>query len=152
MSSHSEALDLLDELGFKTNRERRKCKNIDEVIELLDQLLEKRSQLPYDIDGVVIKVDSLRQQEALGATAKSPRWAIAYKFPAEEVVTKLLDIELAVGRTGVITPTAILEPVKVAGTTVKRASLHNEDLIREKDIKLGDFVVVKKPGTSFLKL
>lgn len=146
VSSHSEALDLLDELGFKTNRERRKCKNIDEVIELLDQLLEKRSQLPYDIDGVVIKVDSLRQQEALGATAKSPRWAIAYKFPAEEVVTKLLDIELAVGRTGVITPTAILEPVKVAGTTVKRASLHNEDLIREKDIKLGDFVVVKKAG------
>ncbi|RZI52448.1 NAD-dependent DNA ligase LigA [Aeribacillus pallidus] len=146
VSSHSEALDLLDELGFKTNRERRKCKNIDEVIELLDQLLEKRSQLPYDIDGVVIKVDSLRQQEALGATAKSPRWAIAYKFPAEEVVTKLLDIELAVGRTGVITPTAILEPVKVAGTTVKRASLHNEDLIREKDIKLGDFVIVKKAG------
>ncbi len=146
VSSHSEALDLLDELGFKTNRERRKCKNIDEVIELLDQLLEKRSQLPYDIDGVVIKVDSLRQQEALGATAKSPRWAIAYKFPAEEVVTKLLDIELAVGRTGVITPTAILKPVKVAGTTVKRASLHNEDLIREKDIKLGDFVVVKKAG------
>lgn len=146
VSSHSEALDLLDELGFKTNRERRKCKNIDEVIELLDQLLEKRSQLPYDIDGVVIKVDSLRQQEALGATAKSPRWAIAYKFPAEEVVTKLLDIELAVGRTGVITPTAILEPVKIAGTTVKRASLHNEDLIREKDIKLGDFVVVKKAG------
>ncbi|MGR6117641.1 NAD-dependent DNA ligase LigA [Aeribacillus composti] len=146
VSSHSEGLDLLDELGFKTNHERRKCKNIDEVIELLDQLLEKRSQLPYDIDGVVIKVDSLRQQEALGATAKSPRWAIAYKFPAEEVVTKLLDIELAVGRTGVITPTAILEPVKVAGTTVKRASLHNEDLIREKDIKLGDFVVVKKAG------
>lgn len=146
VTSHSEGLDLLDQLGFKTNHERKKCRNIDEVIQMLDQLLAKRPHLPYDIDGVVIKVDNLRQQEILGATAKSPRWAIAYKFPAEEVLTKLLDIELTVGRTGVITPTAILEPVKVAGTTVKRASLHNEDLIREKDIKLGDFVVVKKAG------
>jgi DNA ligase (NAD+) len=94
----------------------------------------------------VIKVDSLAQQEKLGSTAKSPRWAIAYKFPAEEVVTKLLDIELSVGRTGVVTPTAVLEPVRVAGTTVQRASLHNEDYIREKDIKIGDEVVIKKAG------
>ena len=107
---------------------------------------EKRASLSYEIDGIVIKVDSLPQQEELGFTAKSPRWAIAYKFPAEEVMTKLIDIELSVGRTGVITPTAILEPVKVAGTTVQRASLHNEDLIREKDIKIGDTVVVKKAG------
>jgi DNA ligase (NAD+) len=146
ITSHSEALNYLDELGFKTNPERKKCENIDEVINLLDDFLAKRADLPYDIDGVVIKVDSLEQQEKLGATAKSPRWAIAYKFPAEEVVTKLIDIELSVGRTGVVTPTAILEPVRVAGTTVQRASLHNEDLIREKDIKIGDYVVVKKAG------
>ncbi|MFY4776977.1 NAD-dependent DNA ligase LigA [Metabacillus sp. RGM 3146] len=142
----SEGLDLLDELGFRTNHERRKCETIDEVIELLHNMQEKRQSLSYEIDGVVIKVDLLEQQEKLGYTAKSPRWAIAYKFPAEEVMTKLIDIQLNVGRTGVITPTAILEPVRVAGTTVQRASLHNEDLIREKDIKIGDYVVVKKAG------
>jgi DNA ligase (NAD+) len=144
--SHSEGLDYLDRLGFKTNKERRKCANIDEVIEYVNGWVEKRPHLPYEIDGIVIKVDSLGHQAQLGTTAKSPRWAIAYKFPAEEVVTTLIDIELSVGRTGVITPTAILEPVKVAGTTVQRASLHNEDLIREKDIKIGDKVVVKKAG------
>jgi len=143
---HSEALDLLEDLGFKTNKERRKCDSIEEVLTAINEIQEKRSTLTYDIDGIVIKVDSLAQQEELGFTAKSPRWAIAYKFPAEEVMTKLLDIELSVGRTGVITPTAILEPVRVAGTTVQRASLHNEDLIREKDIKIGDTVVVKKAG------
>lgn len=146
IDKHSEALDFLEKEGFKTNKERRKCENIDEVITLIASLQEKRATLPYDIDGIVIKVDSLAQQEELGFTAKSPRWAVAYKFPAEEVMTKLLDIELSVGRTGVITPTAILEPVRVAGTTVQRASLHNEDLIREKDIKIGDTVVVKKAG------
>lgn len=144
--SHSAALDYLDQLGFKTNQERRKCASIDDVIEFVNGWTEKRPHLPYEIDGIVIKVDSLEQQAELGTTAKSPRWAIAYKFPAEEVVTTLLDIELSVGRTGVVTPTAILEPVKVAGTTVQRASLHNEDLIREKDIKIGDKVVVKKAG------
>ncbi|RDI36702.1 NAD-dependent DNA ligase LigA [Falsibacillus pallidus] len=146
VESHSEGLDLLEKLGFKTNKERRKCPTIEEVLEFVDGWVEKRPSLPYEIDGIVIKVDSLDQQQELGTTAKSPRWAIAYKFPAEEVVTKLIDIELNVGRTGVITPTAILEPVKVAGTTVQRASLHNEDLIREKDIKIGDSVVVKKAG------
>ncbi|MDQ1147952.1 DNA ligase (NAD+) [Bacillus sp. SORGH_AS 510] len=144
--SHSEGLDYLDHLGFKTNKERRKCTTIDEVIEYVNSWVEKRPNLPYEIDGIVIKVDSLEQQAVLGTTAKSPRWAIAYKFPAEEVVTTLLDIELSIGRTGVVTPTAILAPVKVAGTTVQRASLHNEDLIREKDIKIGDKVVVKKAG------
>jgi DNA ligase (NAD+) len=144
--SHSEGLDYLDHLSFKTNKERRKCATIDEVIEYVNSWVEKRPNLPYEIDGIVIKVDSLEQQAALGTTAKSPRWAIAYKFPAEEVVTTLLDIELSIGRTGVVTPTAILAPVKVAGTTVQRASLHNEDLIREKDIKIGDKVVVKKAG------
>lgn len=144
--THSEGLNLLDSLGYKTNQERQTCANIQEVISYINKWTEERPNLPYEIDGIVIKVNSFDQQEELGVTAKSPRWAIAYKFPAEEVVTKLLDIELSVGRTGVITPTAILEPVQVAGTTVGRASLHNEDLIREKDIMLYDYVVVKKAG------
>ncbi|MBA4538248.1 NAD-dependent DNA ligase LigA [Bacillus aquiflavi] len=144
--THSEGLDFLDTLGFKTNKERKKFKDIDDVLQYIEEWTEKRGNLPYEIDGIVIKVDSLAQQEELGATAKSPRWAIAYKFPAEEVVTVLEDIELNVGRTGVITPTATLAPVRIAGTTVQRASLHNEDLIREKDIKIGDYVVVKKAG------
>ncbi|MFP9129697.1 NAD-dependent DNA ligase LigA [Niallia sp. BSM11] len=144
--SHSQGLDLLDELGFKTNKERQRCATIEDVLQYVEGWQDKRPHLPYEIDGIVIKVDSLEQQDELGTTAKSPRWAIAYKFPAEEVVTKLLDIELSIGRTGVLTPTALLAPVKVAGTTVKRASLHNEDLIREKDIKIGDSVVVKKAG------
>lgn len=146
VESHSEALELLDTLGFKTNKERKKCVNIEEVLEYIEKWTSERPNLMYDIDGIVIKVDSLDQQQELGTTAKSPRWAIAYKFPAEEVVTTLRSIELSVGRTGVITPTAILDPVRVAGTTVQRASLHNEDLIREKDIKLGDQVVIKKAG------
>ena len=144
--SHSKGLDYLEELGFKTNPERKKCHSIEDVITYIADWTEKREGLAYDIDGIVIKVDSLQQQTELGFTAKSPRWAIAYKFPAEEVVTKLLSIELSVGRTGVITPTAILEPVRVAGTTVGRASLHNEDLIKEKDIRIGDTVIVKKAG------
>ncbi|KMK75299.1 NAD-dependent DNA ligase LigA [Alkalihalobacillus pseudalcaliphilus] len=146
LDSHYEALQLIKKLGFKTNQETARCNHIDEVIEYVNKWVEKRQDLPYDIDGIVIKLDSIEQQEQLGFTAKSPRWAIAYKFPAEEVVTTLREIELSIGRTGVITPTAILDPVVVAGTTVKRASLHNEDLIREKDIKLGDTVVIKKAG------
>jgi DNA ligase (NAD+) len=146
IDSHSEGLNQLDKLGFKTNPERKRCATIEEVLEYVESWTEKRPDLSYDIDGIVIKVDSLEQQQALGTTAKSPRWAIAFKFPAEEVVTILNEIELSVGRTGVVTPTAILEPVRVAGTTVQRASLHNEDLIREKDIKIGDHVVIKKAG------
>ncbi|MFE1245811.1 NAD-dependent DNA ligase LigA [Fictibacillus sp. NPDC058756] len=146
VDSHDDSLTYLSHLGFKTNPEWKKCDNIDEVIEYVNGWQEKRPDLPYEIDGIVIKVNSLYQQEELGFTAKNPRWAIAYKFPAEEVVTKLEGIELNVGRTGVVTPTALLQPVLVAGTTVKRASLHNEDLIREKDIKIGDYVVVKKAG------
>lgn len=146
VASHTEALQYMSELGLKTNKEAKHCKNIDEVIEYVDSWLEKRPHLAYEIDGIVIKVDSLNAQKKLGFTAKSPRWAIAYKFPAEEVVTTLEGIELSVGRTGVVTPTALLTPVQVAGTTVKRASLHNEDLIRQKDIKIGDKVVIKKAG------
>ncbi|MDC3417500.1 NAD-dependent DNA ligase LigA [Aquibacillus salsiterrae] len=146
LASHSDRLDYLRELGFKTNPEWRRCQSMDEVIDYVNFWVDKRSSLNYDIDGIVIKVDILDYQQQLGFTAKSPRWAIAYKFRAEEVVTRLYDIELSVGRTGVVTPTAILEPVKVAGTTVQRASLHNEDLIREKDIRIGDTVVIKKAG------
>ncbi|UOE94495.1 NAD-dependent DNA ligase LigA [Alkalihalobacillus sp. LMS39] len=144
--SHHEGLAYLKALGFKVNEQNRYCKSIDEVIAYISEWVEKRASLPYEIDGIVIKVDELAHQKELGFTAKSPRWAVAYKFPAEEVMTKLIGIELTVGRTGAITPTALLEPVTVAGTTVKRASLHNEDLIREKDIKIGDSVIVKKAG------
>ncbi|MCA1064331.1 NAD-dependent DNA ligase LigA [Rossellomorea aquimaris] len=146
IDSHSQGLDTLESLGFKTNPERKRCATIDEVLAFVGKWTDQRPNLTYDIDGIVIKVDSLKHQEQLGFTAKSPRWAIAFKFPAEEVITVLKDIELSVGRTGVVTPTAILEPVRVAGTTVQRASLHNEDLIREKDIRIGDHVVIKKAG------
>ncbi|KQB94741.1 DNA ligase [Geobacillus sp. PA-3] len=146
IESHSAALSYLQSLGFKVNPERRRCATIDEVIAFVNEWKEKRPQLPYEIDGIVIKVDSFAQQRQLGATAKSPRWAIAYKFPAEEVVTTLVGIEVNVGRTGAVTPTAILEPVRVAGTTVQRATLHNEDFIREKDIRIGDAVIIKKAG------
>lgn len=146
LPSHTEALQYMSFLGLKTNKETSHCKNIDEVINYVNSWLDRRPQLGYEIDGIVVKVDSLEAQIKLGFTAKSPRWAIAYKFPAEEVVTTLEDIELSIGRTGVLTPTAILTAVQVAGTTVRRASLHNEDLIREKGIKLGDQVVIKKAG------
>ncbi|GAE28165.1 DNA ligase [Halalkalibacter wakoensis JCM 9140] len=146
LNSHMEGLEYLRELGFRVNNESKHCSNIEEVIAYTEEWVEKRATLPYDIDGIVIKVDRLDQQKEMGFTAKSPRWATAFKFPAEEVVTKLEDIELSIGRTGVVTPTALLTPVTVAGTTVKRASLHNEDLIREKDLKLGDSVVIKKAG------
>jgi DNA ligase (NAD+) len=146
IQKHSEALDYLQELGFKTNTYRKICTSVEEIIAYIEEWKEKRPSLPYEIDGIVIKVDEYSTQKKLGSTAKVPRWAIAYKFPAEEVVTKLVDIELSVGRTGVVTPTAILEPVRVAGTVVKRASLHNEDLIKEKDIRIGDSVVIRKAG------
>lgn len=144
--TQSGALDKLDELGFKTNKERKLMDSIDDVIEYVDYWTTHRSELAYEIDGIVIKVNDLSAQDELGFTVKSPRWAIAYKFPAEEVVTEILDIELTVGRTGVITPTAILEPVKVAGTTVGRASLHNHELIEERDIRIGDKVIIRKAG------
>ena len=146
LDSHSDALNKVDELGLTTNKERKRCTTIEEVLEYVAYWTENRLNLDYEIDGIVIKVDNFESQEQLGYTAKSPKWAIAYKFPAEEVHTQLLDIELSVGRTGVVTPTGILEPVLVAGTTVGRASLHNEDLIREKDIRIGDHVVLRKAG------
>ncbi|MET3291798.1 UNVERIFIED_CONTAM: DNA ligase (NAD+) [Brevibacillus sp. OAP136] len=144
--AHSEGLQLLESLGFKVNQELRVFDDIEDVITFINGWTEKRPTLPYEIDGMVIKVDSYGQQQELGFTAKSPRWAIAYKFPAEEAVTILEDIEVTVGRTGAVTPTALLKPVSLAGTTVKRASLHNEDIIRGKGLLLGDHVVVKKAG------
>ncbi|EAE6209219.1 NAD-dependent DNA ligase LigA [Listeria innocua] len=146
VETHSAGLDMLETLGLKVNKERRLCSNLEEVYAYIDEWTEKRAGLAYDIDGIVLKLNNLEHQRQMGTTVKSPRWSIAYKFPAEEVPTKLLDIELNVGRTGVITPTAVLEPVRVAGTTVSRASLHNEDLITEKDIRIGDTVLIKKAG------
>ncbi|MBP3731680.1 MAG: NAD-dependent DNA ligase LigA [Bacilli bacterium] len=143
---HSEALKMADSLGFKTNPERRLCNGIDEVLKYIEEYTEKRPSLAYDIDGIVIKVDDMALYDKLGYTAKTPRWAIAYKFPPEEVITKLEDIIFTVGRTGKITPNAVLTPVRVAGSVVQRATLHNEDFIKEKDLKIGDYVVIRKAG------
>lgn len=144
--SQSEAMDRLDQEGFKTNHERRLAGDIEAVIEYIEYWTNHRNGLDYDIDGIVVKVNDISKQDEMGFTAKSPRWAIAYKFPAEEVVTDIIDIELTVGRTGVITPTAILTPVKVAGTTVARASLHNHEMIEQKDVRINDKVVIRKAG------
>ena len=146
LKSHSESLEYLKKLGFKVSADYKVCSNIDEVITHIKYWTENRSKLPFEIDGMVIKVNDLQQREIMGYTAKSPRWAIAYKFPAEQKKTKLIDIIVEVGRTGTITPTAILEPVRLAGTTVSRATLHNEDYIKEKNIKIGDTVLVQKAG------
>jgi len=146
VDKHSEALKFMKEQGLPTNKEARECSSIEEVLEYIEEWTARRNDIPYEIDGIVIKVNDYAHQEELGFTAKSPRFAIAYKFPAEEVVTTILDIDLTVGRTGVVTPTAILVPAQVAGSTVQRATLHNEDLIREKDIRIGDRVIIRKAG------
>lgn len=152
ITSHSERLDTLQTLGFKVNPEWRKHGTMEDVIEFVNYWTNERPNLNYEIDGIVVKVDELDQQEELGFTARSPRWAIAYKFPAEEAITKLTNIELSIGRTGVVTPTAVLDAVKIAGSTVQRASLHNEDLIHEQDIRIGDTVVIKKAGDVIPKV
>lgn len=141
---HSESLNFLDDLGFRTNHERRVLHGIEEVIEYIHEYTEKRENLDYDIDGLVFKVDNLDAYDSLGYTAKEPRWAIAYKFPPKEVTTKLLDIVLTIGRTGRVTPNAILEPVRVAGSTVQRATLNNEDFIKEKGLMIGDIIGLHK--------
>lgn len=145
-STQFDALQELEDLGFQTNQERKLCHSIDEVWDYIADFQEKRGDLSYEIDGVVIKVNDFEQQEKLGYTVKAPRWAIAYKFPPEEAQTVIRKIEWPVGRTGVLTPTAIMDPVKVAGTTVSRASLHNDDYIQEKDIRINDKVVIYKAG------
>lgn len=146
LTSHKQSLDYLKELGFKTVPFYTLCKNIDEAIAEINRIGEIRGTLPFDIDGAVIKVDDFAQREALGSTSKFPKWAVAFKYPPEEKQTKVVDIEIAVGRTGVLTPTAVFEPVLVAGSTVSRATLHNQDFIAEKDIRIGDTVIIRKAG------
>ena len=146
VSTQEELLEKMAEIGFVTNSERLKCQTIDEVWNYIETIASKRPDLPYEIDGMVIKVNDFATQEEIGFTVKAPRWAIAYKFPAEEAQTVVRDIEWTVGRTGVVTPTAVMDPVQLAGTTVRRASLHNIDLIKERDIRLEDTVVIHKAG------
>lgn len=143
---HRDALIFMEELGFRVNPKRKICNDIGEVLEFINEMTSIRESLPYDIDGVVIKVDDIKMQENLGFTARSPKWATAYKFPAEKVTTKLIDIIFTVGRTGKITPNAMLEPVRVAGSTIRKATLHNEDYVLSKDIRIGDIVVIQKAG------
>ena len=146
LTSHKQSLDYIKELGFKTIPGYVRVATADEVIAQIEKIGQQRFDLPYDIDGVVIKVDDFSQREVLGSTAKVPKWAVAYKFPPEEKNSKLLDIELNVGRTGVVTPVAVFEPVFLAGTSVSRATLHNQDFINEKNIGIGDTIRVRKAG------
>lgn len=145
-TTQDHALNEMSRLGFRTNPEHRVCETIDEVWAYIETFHETRDQLPYEIDGIVVKVNEFELQDELGFTVKAPRWATAYKFPPEEAQTTLLDIDWTVGRTGVLTPTAIMEPVRLAGTTVGRASLHNSDYIEKKDIRLKDTILVYKAG------
>lgn len=144
--THYEALEFMKKLGFKTNPNNRLVNNINEVLEFISEKNAERNSLPYDIDGIVIKVNNIDQQQELGFTAKYPKWATAYKFPAEEVLTRLNDIIFTVGRTGQITPNAVLDPVIVMGSTIARATLHNENYIKEKDLRIGDIVSIRKAG------
>ena len=150
--SQENALNIAKEYDLPVNPNFKLCKNIDEVIEYINYWTDHKKDLPYDIDGIVIKVNSYDTQEEVGYTQKSPRWATAYKFPEEELATKLLDVELSVGRTGIITPVAILDPIVISGSTVSKASLHNKDIIEELDIHIGDMVVVKKAGEIIPKV
>ncbi len=141
-----EALEFLKEIGFKVNPHSKLCRNVEEVIDYWKEWIERRHDLDYWVDGIVVKVNSFEFQKKLGRTAKSPRWAIAFKFPAEQARTRIVGVTFQVGRTGVITPVAELEPVRLAGTVVKRASLHNFEYVKEKDIRIGDWVFVEKAG------
>jgi len=144
--SHYEVLEFYKTCGFRVNPYIKLFKSFDDVVAYCMSWREKRDSLPYEIDGMVIKVNSLLQQQILGSTTKNPRWAIAYKFPAEQKVTVIEDIIVSVGRTGILTPNAVLRPINIAGSTVSRATLHNEDYIKEKDIRIGDSVIVQKAG------
>ncbi|WP_072520403.1 NAD-dependent DNA ligase LigA [Gemella massiliensis] len=152
INSQEEALILAKEYSFPINTNYKLCKNITEVGDYIKYWEENKDNLPYAIDGIVIKVNSFSSQEIVGYTQKSPRWATAYKFPEEELATKLLDIELSVGRTGIITPVAVLEPINISGSVVSKASLHNKDIIDELDIHIGDMVIVKKAGEIIPKV
>ena len=146
ITTHFEALNYMKELGFKVNPASKLVGDINGILAYIREYTEKRNTLPYEIDGIVIKVNDIRMQQELGSTVKYPRWATAYKFPAEEVLTKLIDIKFTVGRTGQVTPNAVLEPVLVMGSTIRRATLHNEDYCRSLDLHIGDVVSIKKAG------
>ena len=146
VTTHKQSLELLSELGFKVIPSYHVFDNIDDITEEIGRIGEKRGNYPFDIDGAVVKVDAFSDRELLGATSKFPRWAVAFKYPPEEKQTRLLSIEINVGRTGALTPTAVFEPITLAGTTVSRAVLHNEDFIKEKDIRIGDMILVRKAG------
>ena len=152
INSQKMALTVAADLGLPVNPNFKLCKTIDEVVDYIMYWEEHKQDLPYEIDGIVIKVNSYSLQKEIGSTQKSPRWATAYKFPEEELATKLLDIELSVGRTGIITPVAVLNPINISGSTVSKASLHNKDIIDELDIHIGDMVVVKKAGEIIPKV
>lgn len=145
-SSHYESLNYMKKLGFNVNPYVKKCNNIKEVLMAIDEIGNKRGELTFDIDGAVVKVDSLAQREEIGVTTKTPKWAVAYKYPPEKKETVVKDIVVQVGRTGAITPMAILEPVRVAGSVISKTTLHNEDFIKEKDIRIGDKVLIQKAG------
>ena len=145
-NSHFEELEYLEKLGFNVNPVRIPCENMKEIEKAIEKIGEDREKLTFGIDGAVVKVDNLKFREILGTTAKTPRWAVAYKYPPERKETKLKDIICQVGRTGVITPMAILEPVKVAGSTISKTTLHNEDFIKQKELKIGDTVIIQKAG------
>ena len=146
VSSHKQSLDMLKALGFKVIPEYQLVKSYDEIVRIISDIGNRRHDLPYDIDGVVVKLDSLAMREQIGYTSKVPKWAVAYKFPPEEKKTKLIDIEVNVGRTGAITPVAVFEPIILAGTSVSRATLHNQDFIDERNISIGDEIIVRKAG------
>ncbi|KPK78754.1 MAG: aromatic ring-opening dioxygenase LigA [candidate division Zixibacteria bacterium SM23_73] len=146
MPTQWENLKTLQDLGFKTNPITYHCANLDEVISFYDEWQEKRERLDYDVDGVVVKVNSTEQRKQLGFTAKFPRWAISFKFPARQATTKINDIIIQVGRTGALTPVALLEPVRLSGITISRSTLHNEDEIKRKDIRIGDTVLIERSG------
>jgi DNA ligase (NAD+) len=152
MESQWENLKTIKALGLKTNPHSRLCRSLDEIVDYWNEWKEKRDSLDYDCDGVVIKVNSTGQRESLGVTAKFPRWAISFKFPARQATTRLNNIIVQVGRTGALTPVAVLEPVKLSGTTISRATLHNEDEIRRKDIRIGDYVLVERSGDVIPKI
>ena len=145
-ATHNETLQFIENAGFRVVPGRKICSNTDEILEVIEQIGNSRNDLPYDIDGVVIKVNDLSQREEMGATAKTPKWAVAYKFPPEEKETVLRSIEVNVGRTGALTPVAIFDTILLAGTSVSRAVLHNQDFISEKDIRIGDTILVRKAG------
>ncbi len=145
-STHTESLDYLKSVGFKTVPSYKKCTEINEITAEIDRIGNERANFSFDIDGIVMKVNSLSQRDIMGSTSKTPKWAVAYKYPPEEKETVLLDIEVNVGRTGAITPVAVFEPILLAGTSVSRAVLHNQDFIDEKDIRVGDTIIVRKAG------